>query len=286
MGTTGGDFFSSSPDRQKVGQQEGGVFGCKCIFLSNWSPLKLLQRSSSNSLGNQQTSDGKSATKHRRTSQHAGSSHPRLRAFQGAPLSIQEFYTFQWPLQLQRIKFSSLSVICQLICRKGSFCMNSTQKPAFPLAKNLPMVFQPGKLQVQLLNYCSFQWNVSCRAKKQVRLECNHEQDLHVEKIATIKREKGTRGGERETASQVFGNYFRLPYLLNLNNSSLSQRAGKHVLLIQRGERQTAQDKITYKRKNITSIPSSQTLQHIWETLSLSSMSTTMLFFSFVFLNW
>lgn len=55
------------------------------------------------------------------------------RAFQGAPLSIQDFHTFQWPLQLQRITFSSLSVICQLICIKGAFCMNATQKPAAEL---------------------------------------------------------------------------------------------------------------------------------------------------------
>lgn len=41
--------------------------------------------------------------------------------------------------------------------------------------------------------------------------------------------------GEGGTSSQVLGNYFRLPYLLNLNNSFLSQRGRKHVLLPQTG---------------------------------------------------
>lgn len=37
----------------------------------------------------------------------------------------------------------------------------------------------------------------------------------------------------RKKTTQVLGNYFRLPYLLNLNNSFLSQRGGKHVLFTQ-----------------------------------------------------
>lgn len=115
---------------------------------------------------------------------------------------------------------------------RGSFCMNSTQKPAFPLAKELPMVFKPCKLQVQLLNYCLFQWNVFCHAKGQDQTEFNHKQDLHIEKIVQMKRKRRTKG---EKTSQVLGNYFRLPYLLNLNNSFLSQRGEKHVLLSKRG---------------------------------------------------
>lgn len=69
--------------------------------------------------------------------------------------------------------------------------MNSTQKPALALAKELPAVFKPSKLQVQLLNYCLFQRNTVCHAIKN--------------KICTLKRslkwkgkdEQKRRGGER-----------------------------------------------------------------------------------------
>lgn len=62
--------------------------------------------------------------------------------------------------------------------------------------------------------------------------EFNHKQDLHVEKIVKMKGKGQTKG---EKTSQVLGNYFRLPYLLNLNNSFLSPRGRKHVLFTRRG---------------------------------------------------
>lgn len=95
------------------------------------------------------------------------------------------------------------------------------------------MVFKPSKLQVQLLNYCKIQSNILCHAQRQDQSEFNHKQDLHIEKIVKMKG-KGTNKGRKKT-SQVLGNYFRLPYLLNLNNSFLSQRGRKHVLFTQRG---------------------------------------------------
>lgn len=49
---------------------------------------------------------------------------------------------------------------------RGSFCINSTQKPAFPWAKELPMAFKPRKLQVQSLNCRLFQWNIFFNCKK------------------------------------------------------------------------------------------------------------------------
>lgn len=52
---------------------------------------------------------------------------------------------------------------------------------------------------------------------------------------------------EGEKTSQVVGNYFRLPYLLNLNNSFLSQRGGKHVPFTQRGQRWRVHDTITHR---------------------------------------
>lgn len=76
---------------------------------------------------------------------------------QGALLSIQEFYTFQWPLQLQRIKFSSLSVICQLICRKGVVLHELHTKACLSFGKGVFIGIEPSKLQLQLLNYCLFQ---------------------------------------------------------------------------------------------------------------------------------
>lgn len=80
---------------------------------------------------------------------------------------------------------------------RGSFCMNSTQKPAFSLAKELPMVFKPSKLQVQLLNYCSFQQNIFCHAQRQDQSEFNHKQDLHIEKIVKMKGKRRTKEGKK-----------------------------------------------------------------------------------------
>lgn len=98
--------------------------------------------------------------------------------------------------------------------------MNSTQKPALALAKELPAVFKPSKLQVQLLNYCLFQQNTVCHAIKN--------------KFCTLKRSLKWKGKDEQKRRggwtlQVLGNYFRLPYLLNPNNSFLSQRGRKHV---------------------------------------------------------
>lgn len=75
--------------------------------------------------------------------------------------------------------------------------MNSTQKPAFPLAKELPVVFKPSKLQVQLLNYCSFQSNIFCCAQRQDQSEFNHKQDLHIEKIVKMKGKNEQRGEKK-----------------------------------------------------------------------------------------
>lgn len=57
------------------------------------------------------TSNGKLVSKRRQTSQQASCSHPGFRVLLAALFSIPEFHTFQWLLWLQRIKFSSLSVI-------------------------------------------------------------------------------------------------------------------------------------------------------------------------------
>lgn len=84
---------------------------------------------------------------------------------------------------------------------RGSFCMNSTQKPAFPLAKELPMVFKPSKLQVRLLNYCVFQSNIFCHAQRQDQSEFNHKQDLHIEKIVKMKGKGTNKGGEKKFTS-------------------------------------------------------------------------------------
>lgn len=79
----------------------------------------------------QGTSNGKLVSKCRKTSQQASCNHPGFRVLLAALFSIPEFHTFQWLLWLQRIKFSSLSVICRLICIKEFFCMHSKQKPPY-----------------------------------------------------------------------------------------------------------------------------------------------------------
>lgn len=78
----------------------------------------------------QGTSNGKLVSKCRQTSQQASCNHPGFRVLLVALFSIPEFHTFQWLLWLQRIKFSSLSVICPLTCKKF-FCKHSKQKPPY-----------------------------------------------------------------------------------------------------------------------------------------------------------
>lgn len=78
--------------------------------------------------------------------------------------------------------------------------MNPAQKPVFPLAKELPPLFKPCKLQVHLLNYCSFQGNIFGHAKRPDQTAFNHKQDLHIEKI--VKGREGQKGGENFTSAR------------------------------------------------------------------------------------
>lgn len=79
---------------------------------------------------------------------------------------------------------------------RGHFAWTPHKSLPFLLAKELPMVFKPSKLQVQPLNYCSFQWNVFCHAQRQDWSEFNHKQDLHIEKIVKMKGNRRTKGGK------------------------------------------------------------------------------------------
>lgn len=80
---------------------------------------------------------------------------------------------------------------------RGSFCMNSTQKLAFPLAEEGPVVFKPSKLQVRLQNYLSFQGDVFRHARRPDQTEFNHKQDLHTEKIVPMKGKRRTKEGKK-----------------------------------------------------------------------------------------
>lgn len=57
------------------------------------------------------------------------------------------------------------------------------------------MVFKPSKLQVQLLNLCSFQGNIFCHAQRQDQPEFNHKQDPRIEKIVRMKGKRRTKVG-------------------------------------------------------------------------------------------
>lgn len=76
---------------------------------------------------------------------------------------------------------------------RGSFCMNSTQKPAFPLEKELPLVFEPSKLQRQLLNYCSFQLNIFCQ---EARLNL-------INRIYTLRRLLKSKGKDEQKRTET-----------------------------------------------------------------------------------
>lgn len=105
---------------------------------------------------------------------------------------MQEFYTFQWPLQLQRIKFSSLSVIRTLICGKGVVLREPPHKSQpFLLAVEVPVEFKPRKSRARRKTTGGGGTSLAALGG---RSEFNHKQDLHIEKIVKMKGNRRTKG--------------------------------------------------------------------------------------------
>lgn len=106
---------------------------------------------------------------------------------------MRDFYTFQWPLQLQRITFSSLSVLCQLICRGEVVVRELHTKACRPFWQRSPRRYLS---VVVCRSGCSFRGNIlRRRARRPDPAECNHKRDLLAEKIVKMKGERRTKGG-------------------------------------------------------------------------------------------